>query len=133
MASKYDQIKDFVLDLGLTILEENTPEELVVVQDDDRGIHHLVIDCEDPIVVLEQLIMKVDAQDKATFYQWLLEQNRQMVHGAFALDQEGQLLLWRDTLQLENLDYNELEGSITALSLAMAELGPELVRFAKNA
>jgi hypothetical protein len=32
-------------------------------------------------------------------------------------------------LQLANLDQNELEGSIDALSLALAENGPELIEY----
>jgi hypothetical protein len=55
-----------------------------------------------------------------------------LVHGAFVLNEEGTTLLFRDTLQLENLDRNELEGSIDALSLAMAEYGGELVSFARG-
>jgi hypothetical protein len=55
-----------------------------------------------------------------------------LVHGAFVLDEEGTTLLFRDTLQLENLDRNELEGSIDALSLALAEYADELVTFARG-
>ena len=66
------------------------------------------------------------------FCKRLLQINRTLVHGAFVLDEEGTTLLFRDTLQLENLDRNELEGSIDALSLAMAEYGGELVSFARG-
>ncbi len=56
--------------------------------------------------------------------------NRTMVHGAFVLDdEEGNRVLFRDTLQLENLDRNELEGSIQALGLALAENGAELLEY----
>ena len=41
--------------------------------------------------------------------------------GAFVLDESGQRVLFRDTLQLGTLDSNELEASINALSLALAE------------
>ena len=46
------------------------------------------------------------------------------------LDENGQLVLFRDTLQLENIDRNELEASIHALSLALSEYGTELLTFA---
>jgi len=39
------------------------------------------------------------------------------------------LVLFRDTLQLENLDKNELEGSIRALGLALAEYSAELLAY----
>ena len=56
MSENLDRVKDYLLDLGLTIVAENEAEELGVVDDEDNGIKQLVIDCEPPIVVLEQLI-----------------------------------------------------------------------------
>ena len=57
----------------------------------------------------------------------LLQMNNTLVHGAFVLDETGGRIFFRDTLQLANLDLNELEGSIRALSLALAEYGTELL------
>jgi hypothetical protein len=68
-------------------------------------------------------------QSSADFCKRILQINRTLVHGAFVLDEEGTTLLFRDTLQTENLDRNELEGSIDALSLALAEYASELVSF----
>jgi len=126
----FDRVKIYLLDLELTIVDENEAEELVVVEDEESGIKNLVVDCEDPIVVLEQLIMDVPAGDTHKFFRRLLQINRTLVHGAFALDEEGRRVFFRDTLQLANLDFNELEGSIRALSLAMAENADELLDFA---
>jgi hypothetical protein len=58
--------------------------------------------------------------------------NRTLVHGAFVLNDEGTKIIFRDTLQLENLDKNELEGSINALSIALAEYAGELIEFSKS-
>ena len=58
--------------------------------------------------------------------------NNTLVHGAFALDETGRRIFYRDTLQLANLDLNELEGSIRALSLALAENGAELLAYWKK-
>ena len=57
----------------------------------------------------------------------LLQMNNTLVHGAFVLDETGERIFFRDTLQLANLDLNELESSIRALSLALAEYGSELL------
>jgi hypothetical protein len=51
------------------------------------------------------------------------------VHGACALTEDGKRVLVRDTLRLENLDLNEVQGTIEALSLAMAEHAAELIAF----
>ena len=129
--SDFEKVKDFILDMGFTISHEEPKEELVVIDDDDRGIKNLVIDCEGSIVILEQIIIPMP-KESSEFCKRILQINRTLVHGAFVLDEEGTTLLFRDTLQLENLDRNELEGSIDALSLGLAEYASELVSFARG-
>ena len=127
----FEKVKDFILDMGFAISHEDPKEELVVINDDDRGIKNFVIDCEAPILILEQVIIPMP-EGSSDFCKRLLQINRTLVHGAFVLDEEGTTLLFRDTLQLENLDRNELEGSIDALSLALAEYASELVSFVRG-
>ena len=127
----FETVKDFILDMGFAISHEDPKEELVVINDDDRGIKNFVIDCEAPILILEQVIIPMP-EGSSDFCKRLLQINRTLVHGAFVLDEEGTTLLFRDTLQLGNLDRNELEGSIDALSLALAEYADELVTFARG-
>jgi hypothetical protein len=129
--SDFEKVKDFILDMGFAISHEDPKEELVVINDDERGINNLVIDCEAPILILEQVIIPMP-QDSSDFCKRILQINRTLVHGAFVLDEEGTTLLFRDTLQIENLDRNELEGSIDALSLALAEYAGELVSFVRG-
>ena len=131
MSDHLDTVKGHLLDLGLTIAAENEAEDLVVVDDEDNGIKQLVIDCEPPIVILEQLIGDVPPEPGDLFAR-LLQMNNTLVHGAFALDETGRRIFYRDTLQLANLDLNELEGSIRALSLALAENGAELLAYWKK-
>ncbi|MEM1204758.1 MAG: YbjN domain-containing protein [Acidobacteriota bacterium] len=132
MADDFDRVKGFLGDLGLRIVKEDAAEELFVVEDEDIGVKNLVIDCERPILVLEQLIMEVPKGVDGDFYRRLLQMNRNLVHGAFALDEAAGYVVFRDTLQLENLDLNELEGSVNALSLALAENASELLQFAHS-
>lgn len=129
MKEKFEEIKSFLHDMDMIIVSENEAEELVIVEDEEKGIKNLVIDCEAPILVLEQPIMTV-AQGKIELFKRLLQMNRDMVHGAFVLDGDASLILYRDTLQLENLDRNELEASIHSLTLALSEYGNELLTFA---
>ena len=131
MSENLDRVKGYLLDLGLTIVVEDEAEELVVVDDEDSGIKQLIIDCEPPIVVLEQLIGEVPAEPRDLFVR-LLQMNNTLVHGAFVLDETGGRIFFRDTLQLANLDLNEIEASIEALSLALAEYGSELLTYLKK-
>ena len=129
--SDFDKVKSFIMDMGFSISHEDSKEELIVIDDDERGINNLVIDCESPILILEQVIIPMP-QSSPDFCKRILQINRTLVHGAFVLDEEGKTLLFRDTLQTENLDRNELEGSIDALSLALAEYASELVSFTNS-
>jgi Putative bacterial sensory transduction regulator len=126
--SDFDTVKQYLLDLNLSIVDEDPGEGLVVVEDEERGLKNLVVDCEDPILIFEQMIMPVPS-NPGDMYQRLLQMNRNVVHGAFALDEDGRMVLYRDTLQLANLDANEVQGTIEALSLALAEFGDELIAF----
>ncbi len=131
MSEKFNLVKEYLLDMGMPIISENPTEELVIVEDEEKGIKNLIIDCEDSILVLEQIIIPAPA-DPGDLYVKLLKINRNLVHGAFALDEDQKYILFRDTLCLENLDRNELEGSIDALSLAIAEYGYELLNYVKK-
>lgn len=119
----FKAVKAMALELGFVPENEDLEEELFTITDEDRGINHLVIDCEDPILVLEQMVFVCGAK---TDFEKLLEMNRRMVHGAFALT-DHRTIIWRDTLALENLDLNELESSINALSLALGENAEALI------
>ncbi len=89
----------------------------------------MVLVCADPILIMEQPLFSLK-QDNADIYKMLLAKNRQIVHGAFALD-ETDTVLFRDTLQLENLDLNEIEGSLNSLSMLLSEYGNKILEFSK--
>ena len=131
MSDKFELVKSYLLDMDIPIVSEEPAEELVVVSDEDNGVKNLVIDCEDPLLVMEQVIMEVPPSP-GDLYKRLLQMNRELVHGAFVLDEEAKLILFRDTLQLENLDRNELEASIQALGLALAEFSSELISYVQQ-
>ena len=129
--SYFDTVKQYLLDLQLSIVSANPAEGLMVVGDEDRGLKNLVVDCEEPILVFEQIIMPVPS-NPGDMFRRLLQMNRCTVQGAFALDEEGKRVLYRNTLQLANLDANEVEGTIEALSLMLAEFASELIAFHKQ-
>ncbi len=132
MPSEYfGKVKSLLLDLDYAITHEDEGQELFIVNDEDSGINNLIVDCEDPLLVLEQIIMPIP-QESGNLFRRLLQMNRLLVHGAFVLDEETQTILFRDTLRIENLDSNELEGSIEALSLALAENAGELLSYTKS-
>lgn len=130
--SHFEKVKDYLQELGFDFKSEDAAEKMVIIEDEAKGIKNLVIDCEDPILILEQLIFDFKEEVSADALMKLLQMNRNLVHGAFAIDDTGKKVLFRDTLQLENLDLNELEGSINALSLGMAENSADLIQMARS-
>ncbi len=132
MSKNLDKVKAYLLDLEVTITDEDEAEELIVIEDEDRGIQNMVIDCEDPILIIEQPIIPLPKDGRDVLYKRLLQMNRELVHGAFVIDEDEKNVFYRDTLQLENLDKNELEASVLSLSLALAENANELIEFAKK-
>lgn len=128
MSGKFQIVKNYLFDMGVSIIEEDIKEELFIVEDEENGIKNLIIDCEDSILIIEQVIMMVPSEPRDLFKR-LLQINRELVHGAFVMDADEEYILFRDTLQLENLDRNELEASVHALSLALAEYGEEMLGY----
>ena len=127
----FERIVDFSNQLQLEVKEENQESELIVVTNEDKGVYNLVIDCEFPILIFEQLVCTVQNPTNEQLVR-LLQMNRTLVHGAFVLDEEAKHIIFRDTLQLENLDFNEFEGTINALSLGLAEYSEELINISNK-
>ena len=131
MSNHLEKVKNYLFELGYEINSEDSDNELVVITDESKGIKDLVIDCEAPILIFEQFIFELNKDEPAVLKK-LMQWNREVVHGAFVLDDSGKKVLFRDTLQLENLDLNELEASIDSLSFAMAEYSEDIIKFAKS-
>ena len=130
--SHFEKIKNHLTDLDLEFKVINLEEQVLTVNDSTRGFQNLVVDCEDSVLILEQFICVLDKPQDSTHLKTLLQLNRQLVHGAFVLDDSGDRVLFRDTLQLANLDRNELDASVTALSLGLAEHADKLIDMAKK-
>ena len=112
------------------MLKEDATNKLFVVKRDDMSIHNLVIGINEPIIIFEQFIFRIH-KNHEVIYKNLLMKNRDMVHGAFVLDQTGEKVIFRDTLQLANLDFNEFEGTLNSLGLLLSEYSKKIEDFSK--
>ncbi len=126
----FEKVKQYLQELGYDIAHEDVIDQIYVINAPEDGIQNMIVDCNDPILVIEQYLFDIDSSD-AQVLRALLQKNREIIHGAFVLDETGKRLLFRDTLQLENLDLNEVEASINSLKLLMAEYAGEMLQFAK--
>lgn len=129
--ANYNKVGEYLLDLGFTIVHQDSETEVYIVEKADHGINNLFIGVADPILILEQYLFTMKNNNTEIFKN-LLMKNRDIIHGAFVLDNEGDKVIFRDTLQVENLDLNELEGTLNSLSLLLSEYSEELITFSKK-
>ncbi|HBH24009.1 MAG TPA: molecular chaperone Tir [Cytophagales bacterium] len=128
MDNHFEKVKNYLLDLDYNIIHANEEDGVLWVENEEAGIYNLVIGCADPILIMEQFLFEL-SDTSAEVYKNLLIKNRDIIHGAFVLDETGKRVIFRDTLQLENLDQNELEGSLNSLALLLSEYMEELIKF----
>ncbi|MCB9202519.1 MAG: molecular chaperone Tir [Flavobacteriales bacterium] len=128
---KKNLIKELLLELEYTITHQTDDLSVFVIDKEVDGIKNLVIAYSEPILIIEQFLFEIK-NESLFMYKNLLKKNRDIVHGAFVLDDSGTKVIFRDTLQTENLDKNELEASLNSLSLLLSEYSKEIVEFSKN-
>ncbi|MEA3451253.1 MAG: molecular chaperone Tir [Bacteroidota bacterium] len=130
MNENYTKIREFLFELEITIVSEDNDNGIFVIQKEDDGIMNMIVAVADPVLILEQPLFDVK-NESLDLYKTLLMKNRDIIHGAIVLDNEGKKVLYRDTLELKNIDINELEASIESVSLLLSEFGQEIINFAK--
>ncbi|MBN2383252.1 CesT family type III secretion system chaperone [bacterium] len=95
---------------------EELAEDLWRVESPEDRVSNIMVQLTDPIITITLRLFKVPEQSDTAFFRKLLELNAtEMTHGAYAIDSDDYVLLV-DTLQLENLDENELKASILSIA-----------------
>lgn len=131
METNFHKVKNYLVELDYAIVQENENDQVFVIEKENAGVKNLVIACADTILIMEQFLFELKNGSKEILNS-LLKKNRDIIHGAFALDDSGKKVIFRDTLQLENLDMNELEASLNSLELLLSEYSDELIKFSKS-
>lgn len=130
MKNHFQITRNFLLELNFDVVFENDDEGILMVQKESFGIKNLILGVAPPILILEQFLFRINNQSEKVLKS-LLQKNRDIIHGAFVLDESGEKVIFRDTLQIENMDLNELEGSLNSLSLLMSEYSDRIIEFSK--
>ena len=102
---------------NLTVMEIEPNLWLLRTPDDAEVVVHYA----PPVVILRVRVMELPASEprRGELFRQLLEYNaRDLVHGSYGL--EGDHVVLTDTLELENLDFNEFESSFESMTLALA-------------
>ncbi len=127
----FKKIESFIAKLGYSVSYRNEKEGIFCIEREDDGIKNLIIGVAPPILILEQYIFTLKSDD-ADILKSLLMKNRDIIHGAFVLDEEGRKVIFRYTMQIENLDMNEFEGALNSLGLLLSEYYEQIIEFSKK-
>ncbi|MCC8154564.1 MAG: YbjN domain-containing protein [Tannerellaceae bacterium] len=127
----FEKIESFISRLGYAISYKNEQEGILCIESEADGIKNLIVGVAPPILILEQFIFTLKSDDK-DILKSLLIKNRDIVHGAFVLDEKGEKVIFRYTLQIENLDMNEFEGALNSLGLLLSEYYEQILEFSKK-
>jgi len=131
MKDYFEVVKGYLTELQLEIKYESKKDCVFIVSSEQDGIVNLIICVAYPIVIFEQYLFEIKTDSPAVF-KALLQKNRDIIHGAFVLDATGRKVIFRDSLQLENLDQNEFGATLNSLSLLLSEYSDQIINFSKN-
>ncbi len=127
MNNYFEKVNEYLLELGYEVSYENKEDGLLVVENESQGIKNLVLVVADPLLIVEQFIIELN-NPTADTYRQLLQKSRDIIHGAFVLDESGKKVLFRNTHELENLDLNEIEATFNSLALLLGEYSNEILK-----
>ena len=127
----FKTVEKFILDLDYTIINKNEKEGFFLIENNFDGIKNLIVGVTPPIIIFEQHLFSLHS-DNLHIFKSLLIKNRDIIHGAFALTEDGKRVIFRYTLQLHNLDQNEFDAAINSISLLLSEYNEQLIQFSKQ-
>ncbi len=130
MNTNIEKVRNILLDLNFLIIHEDKDDGIFVINMPDNGVNNLIISCDDSIIIMEQFLFEIK-NESLEMYKNLLIKNRDIIHGAFVLDRTGNKVIFRDTLQIENIDRNEIQASINALTVLLSEYANEIINYSK--
>jgi hypothetical protein len=114
----HDKVEGYLVKLGLSF-HEAAPGTWVVSHS-EVGLETLIVQLAGSVVILRSQVMEVPSSGREKLFHELLRLNAtDMIHGAYAVD--GTTIVIIDTLEAETMDLEELQASIDAIGLALAQ------------
>jgi hypothetical protein len=126
----FSTLKELLTSADYQIVTESEEDGVLVINDENSGLVNTMLVVAEPLLVIEQVLFEANMgiEDIASS---LLRKNRDLVSGAFCLD-DGNRVIFRDTLRLEGIDLNKIELTLTALELILSEYGDAMIGFSKT-
>lgn len=122
-----DQIEAYLIETGVPF--ERVKEGFWLIHDDYDAVDNIVVVHKPPVITFRVKLFNSPAEGgELELFTHLLRLNAtDMIAGAYGLEEQAVVLT--DSLQSENLDYNEFQASIDAIAFAVREHYDELKRF----
>ena len=115
MVSRED-LESFLIRMDLEY--DEVDEGMFLTRGEDGGAP-VVVHYADALLIIRMKVMDLPTEGSVELYRTLLELNAtEVVHGAYGIE-DGDLIL-SDTLELETLDFHELQASMESITLAAA-------------
>ena len=126
----FDTIQEWALRLNCRILYKDTQNGILKIDNQHDGITNLILCIAPPIFIMEQFLFSF-REDNMEMFKKLLQKNRDTIHGAFVINESGDRVLFRYTMQVENIDFNEFESALNSLGLLLSEFSEQIIEFSK--
>ena len=123
-------IESYMIQMGVSFKELG--RKTWILRDSEDLIESLVVSLNDPVVLFHVKLSEIPVNcDRLKLYEELLRLNAtEMLHGAYGL--EGNAVIATDTLQAQNLDFNEFQASVDALNLCISSHYKRISSFLKT-
>lgn len=125
-----ETIENFALRLNCRILYKNERNGIIKIDNQPDGIHNLILGVAPPILIMEQFLFSF-REGNPEMFKALLQKNRDTIHGAFAVNEDGDRVLFRYTMQLQNISFNEFESALNSFGLLLSEFSQQIIGFSK--
>ena len=122
------KIEQYLVDMMLTY--EKVDSSIWLLDDEERALQGVAIMLAEPMVIIRAEIMDIPKSNLLELYRKLLELNAtDVIHGAYALDNDNEKVILINTLHYDTMDYDDFRSSLEAFSLALATHYPILSKF----
>jgi len=125
-----DQIEAYLIETELPF--ERVKDGFWLIHDQTDAIDNIVVVHTPPMITFRVKLMELPEKvNREELFARLLQLNAtSMVAGAYGLEDEAVVIV--DSLQSENLDYNEFQASIDAIAFAVRDHYTELSELLTN-
>ena len=122
-----DEIEGYLIQMGVPF--EQIAANTWMIHDEYEMIDNIIVSLNDPVVLFQVKLMEIPSSaDRLRLYETLLRLNTtDMMHGAYGLHNNA--VVATDTLQSENMDFNEFQASVDSLSLCISDHYKKLAEF----